>query len=213
MNKRNSDTSAANSTTNSSNAQGAVFSVGSKMPNGLGYREGAALDWGGPFSSPTLLLGLDNPTTEEIMALGSGGKKSFGIVNAGSVQFLLAQYRLNTAQNLELALPFHAGIYGNADKWFRDELKEVQENLASDNRSRLGLTTIVYDSRTGIIHGLNVIALPRQCSKFLVRNALRQVQAPIDFAEYERFVENTFQACPTWKSLRDRAVCWEGSKS
>jgi hypothetical protein len=213
MNKRIFDTSAANETINSSNAQGAVFSVGSKMPNGLGYKEGAAFDWGGPFSSPTLLLGLDDPTKEEIMALGSAGKKSFGIVNAGTVQFLLVQYRLNTTPNMELALPYHAGLYGNTDKWFQGELQAVQEILANDHRSRLSLTTIVYDSRTGIIHGLNVTALPRQCSRFLVRNALRQVQAPIDFAEYERFVENTFQACPTWKSLRDRAVCWEGSKA
>jgi hypothetical protein len=216
MNKRIFDTSAANETIiNSSNAQGDAFyglAVGAKNSENIKLTTGPTLEWGEAATSPVLYVGLESPGKDEVLALSSAGEKSFGIAYSGPVALLICRYALGGEPILDLDFPYHAGIKGNAGKEFKNVLQETNSFLLNNRDMGLAVTTVVFDVVTGIIYGLNHASLPSQCSRLLVNKALHQVQEPIDKVDYERWVAKVYRACPTWKSLRGRAVCWERSR-
>lgn len=189
-----------------------MLSVGSKLPSCLS-QAGAYFEWGDGHLNPTFFVGLENPHQDEIMALSSAGEKSFGISFSGPLLFLMSRFALKNETIIDLEMPYHAGVDGNSNGDFQDVLNEVAVDLLANHFLGIGVTVIVFDANTRIIHGLNEMTLPRKCSMLLVSHALEQVKKPIDDAKYQSCLAAAYQRYPTWKSLRNRAVCWERSKA
>lgn len=186
------------------------YAVGSPLPHNFpSDTPGAILEFGGITSAPTVLIGIDNPSQEELEALSSRGKYQCGITVCDSVAYLLSRYSLNGESILSLDSPYHAGISGNDSQEFQDKLREFSSAIGSNPKLGLWTTQIVFDLNTKIIRGIRGFTLPHCTSKLLLKQAAKQVCEPISHAEYFHKVQDAYRRYPTWNSMRKHAITWE----